>query len=48
MSHTPLEYVFWKMKGVYTVVVSFEEGFDYLDFNGFFQNAFPQLLIPRS
>jgi hypothetical protein len=34
------------MKGVHAVVVAFEERFDYLDLNGFFQNAFPELLIP--
>jgi hypothetical protein len=40
------EYILWEVKGVYALFVSFEEGFDYLDFNRFFQDAFPQLLIP--
>jgi len=38
----------WEVKGVYAVIVSAEERFDYLYFDRLFQDAFPQLLIPRS
>ncbi len=48
MSHMPLAYVLWKMKGMHAVVVAFEERFNYLNFDRFFQNAFPQLFIPRN
>lgn len=41
-------YVWWEVKGVYAVVVSVEEGFDDFYLDGFFQDAFPELLIPRS
>lgn len=42
------EYIWWEVEGVYAMVVSVEEGFDYLYCDGFFQDAFPELLVPRN